>query len=220
MNKLLNYGRTDKNKPQKQGFTPLHAAIHKDLDDTAKRLALDVDVNVNAKDVYGKTALHVACEKAKVGLIQTLLAKGADPRIITKRGDTVYHILRKSKKYLSENKSNNSQCAEQVMSEFDPEIDAMLSLLGKKIGVGNGPRGRKIQIHTTIDSHEDKNYDYLEACASIQDKYDKPKRIKKKQKRSKNDMYDDYDDVDDFKKDIIYDRKRNKQKQKDIKRHK
>ncbi|XP_060591245.1 uncharacterized protein LOC132746185 [Ruditapes philippinarum] len=106
INKLLNYERTDKRKPQKQGFTPLHAAIHKDLDDIATRLTGDSDVN--AKDKYGKTALHVACEKAKVRLIQTLLKTGADQRIITKRGDTVYHILRRSKKKLSANKANES----------------------------------------------------------------------------------------------------------------
>jgi hypothetical protein len=85
--KLLNYERTDKRKPQMQGFTALHAAIFKDLDDIATILAIDSDVN--AKDINGKTALDFAYKKANVRLIETLLANGAEPNVITKRCDTV-----------------------------------------------------------------------------------------------------------------------------------
>ncbi|XP_053375348.1 uncharacterized protein LOC128547261 [Mercenaria mercenaria] len=132
--KLLEYEVTNKRKPQKQGFTPLHAAIHKNLDEIAKQLARYSDVN--ARDKYGKTPLHAACEKAKLELIRTLLVKyGADPRIITKRGDTVYHILRRSKKKLSENEVDNSQQAEQLISEFDPEFAKQLPNLTNKGGV-------------------------------------------------------------------------------------
>ncbi|XP_060602562.1 ankyrin-3-like [Ruditapes philippinarum] len=193
INKLLNYGRTDKNKPQKQGFTPLHTAIHKDLNDIAKRLALDVNVNVNAKDKYGKTALHVACEKANVGLIQILLAKGADPRMITQRGDTVYHILRRSEKKLSVRGCNNAKCAENVIREFYPELGALLPTRRKKYGTVIRPPSRKTQKPTTEDSKEDESDNFLEACASIQEMYYKPKTVKKKQKRRKKDMYDYYD---------------------------
>jgi ankyrin repeat protein len=178
INKLLNYGRTDKRKPQTQGFTPLHAAIYKGLYDIAKRLALDANVKVNAKDIYGKTALHVACEKVNVGLIQTLLAKGADPRIVTKSGENVYHFLRKSKKNLSVGRSKDAKCAEQVIREFvDPEFFAKLQ-----------------KIRNKFDPYEDENYDHLDACASIEDMYYNPKSIKRKYKKKKKDMYDDYGD--------------------------
>jgi ankyrin repeat protein len=149
--KLINYEQTDKRKPQKQGFTPLHAAIHKDLDDIATILIQDSDVN--AKDKYGKTALHVACEKAKIGLIQMLLNNGADPRIITKRGDTVYHILRRSKKKLPGN-DITSQRAEQLMREFDPEFAERLPTLKNKAGIVIRPLKRvhlAIQLQNLLD---------------------------------------------------------------------
>ena len=132
--KLLNYDRTDKRRPQKQGFTPLHAAIHKDLDGIAAILAKDSDVN--ARDKFGKTALHVACEKAKIQLIKIFLNEcGADPRIITKRGDTVYHILRRSKKKIPEGQADNSLAAEQLISEFDPAFAEKLPTLRNKAGI-------------------------------------------------------------------------------------
>jgi ankyrin repeat protein len=191
VNKLLNYGRTDKRKPQKQGFTPLHAAIHIGLYDIAKRLALDA--NVNAEDENGKTALHVACEKANVGLIQTLLAKGANPRVVTKRGETVYHILKRSEKKLSVRGCNDAQRAEQVVREFDPEFIEILPTRRKKFVSEIRHKGREKQKHSTMHSYE--SNDYLGACASIEDMYDNPKAIKKgKKKKVKKNMFDDYGD--------------------------
>jgi ankyrin repeat protein len=189
--KLINYGRTDKRKPQKQGFTPLHAAIHKDLDDIAALLIKDSDVN--AKDKYGKTALHVACEKAKIGLIQILLANGADPRIITKRGDTVYHILRRSKKKLPDN-DISSQRAEQFMREFDPGFAERLPTLKNKAGIVIRPQRTQNQFaiqlqnlieslqHVRPDSHDPNEH---ECDNSLEDDDYMP------------DMYDCYDDDDD-----------------------
>ncbi|XP_060567171.1 uncharacterized protein LOC132725961 isoform X2 [Ruditapes philippinarum] len=162
INKLLNYGQTDKRKSQNEGFTPLHAAIFKDLGDIAKRLALDA--NVNAKDKYGKTALHVACEKVNVELIKYLLEKGANPRLITMQGKNVYHILRSSEK-LCAGRSNDVKCAEQVIHKFNRKFVAKLST----------ERNNYLEVLAFIE--DDVNYSV--ACASIEDKFVNPRKQKR-----------------------------------------
>ncbi|XP_053375335.1 serine/threonine-protein phosphatase 6 regulatory ankyrin repeat subunit B-like [Mercenaria mercenaria] len=203
--KLLEYERTNKRKPQKQGFTPLHAAIHKNLDEIAKQLARYSDVN--ARDKYGRTPLHAACEKAKLQLIRTLLVQyGADPRIITKRGDTVYHILRRSKKKLSENEVDNSQQAEQLISEFDPEFAKQLPNLRNKAGVvikvrtTRQPPDSIRKLLNIIAQAAPVDYDFGgEDFESVHDDYDDGDMYDDND--FLQDMYEDYDDgyePDDF----------------------
>ncbi|KAH3838273.1 serine/threonine-protein phosphatase 6 regulatory ankyrin repeat subunit C-like [Dreissena polymorpha] len=94
INMLLPYA--DKSIPQKQGYTPLHAAVFKRNTIISDIWAASVDVNT--RDKYGRTPLHVACEKGEVIIAKLLLIKyKADHRLITKRGDTVCHILRRKK---------------------------------------------------------------------------------------------------------------------------
>ncbi|XP_052797535.1 uncharacterized protein LOC128229760 isoform X2 [Mya arenaria] len=111
----------DKTMPQKQGYTPLHAAIHKGNIKLVAKLAAEVDVN--AVDKYGRTPLHVACEKGNLNAVNLLLNKyNADPLMITKRGDTVFHILRRRKG----NKTHLDHCKrrliEIILLEAHPAI--------------------------------------------------------------------------------------------------
>ena len=119
MKLLLAYA--DKNIAQKQGYTPLHAAIHKGNLKMAAKLAKDVDVNM--PDKYGCTPLHVACEKADYKAAHLLLKKhNADPSMITKRGDTVFHILRRKKG----NASREEHCKRRLIELLLLEVDNTL----------------------------------------------------------------------------------------------
>ncbi|XP_053375540.1 uncharacterized protein LOC123563868 [Mercenaria mercenaria] len=88
--RLLNVA--DVQQPEKNGFTPLHAAIHKGHTNVAKLIC--PQANVNAQDRFGKTALHTACEKFNFEMFKTLVEEfNADVRMLTKKGKTVMHIL-------------------------------------------------------------------------------------------------------------------------------
>ncbi|XP_053405919.1 serine/threonine-protein phosphatase 6 regulatory ankyrin repeat subunit C-like [Mercenaria mercenaria] len=130
--KLLDYHKTDKTKSQKQGYTPLNAAIHKELPEVATKLIGLSDVNV--VDRFGKTPLHVACDKMNTVLIKKLLENGADPRQITKRGDTIFHLLKRKKNRTPLNKIEESKYAEMLLAEWDPEFVKLLPGLKNKTG--------------------------------------------------------------------------------------
>ncbi|XP_052798670.1 uncharacterized protein LOC128230442 [Mya arenaria] len=119
MRMLFQYA--DKTMPQKQGYTPLHAAIHKGNIKLVAKLAAEVDVN--ALDKYGRTPLHVACEKGNVNAVNILLNKhNADPLMVTKRGDTVFHILRRMKGNKSHEDHCNRRLIEMLLLEAHPAI--------------------------------------------------------------------------------------------------
>ncbi|XP_052797548.1 uncharacterized protein LOC128229769 [Mya arenaria] len=129
---LLQYA--DKSKPQKQGFTPLHAAIHKGNIKLVAKLAAEVDVN--AFDMYGRTPLHVACEKGNVNAVNLLLNKyNADPLMITKRGDTVFHILRRIKGNKSHEDHCNRRLIEMLLLKAHPAIFERVKCMSNKKGV-------------------------------------------------------------------------------------
>ena len=82
------------NYPQKPGFA-LHQAI---LDGRLKQVSyfLQMGVNPNSKDKYGRTALMVAClcdfEDYSIQVAKLLLKNGADLNLRDKRGQTVAYI--------------------------------------------------------------------------------------------------------------------------------
>ncbi len=61
VNALLDEEPELRDFPTKEGRTPLHYAAAKDQYDCVDCLVLK-NANLNARDVYGKTALHIACE--------------------------------------------------------------------------------------------------------------------------------------------------------------
>ncbi|XP_045163233.2 uncharacterized protein LOC123527673 [Mercenaria mercenaria] len=85
--KVANVNLADRN-----GYTPLHAAIHRGNTDIAKQIC--TLANVNAKDRYGKTPLHTACEKENLELVKLLVQTyHADVRMLTDKGQSIMHIL-------------------------------------------------------------------------------------------------------------------------------
>jgi ankyrin repeat protein len=80
--------------PDRHGYTPLHAAVHKSLTEVVKLLS--PKVNINAQDKYGKTPLHTACEQLDLEIFTILVEDfKADYRMLTKSGQSIFDILQK-----------------------------------------------------------------------------------------------------------------------------
>ncbi|KAL7302642.1 hypothetical protein TKK_0004704 [Trichogramma kaykai] len=84
-----------------QGVTPLHN-IGRNVDYAKMILEIsDDDIQrtarlVNARDIYGKTPLHMTMRGKRVDLIELLLRKGANPNATDDYGMTLFRLLRKS----------------------------------------------------------------------------------------------------------------------------
>ena len=79
-----------KDAQDKDGFTPLLVAANNNLVDVAIEL-LDDDVNVDATNKFGHTALTAACAGGHTDMVRLLLFKGADIHHRTAEGRTGLH---------------------------------------------------------------------------------------------------------------------------------
>ena len=120
---LLSQHGIDIRHADEGGLTPLHLAVIRSLgrsssempvnyrelygesprdlkrsDITTKILAsfLDQGADINAKDRFGNTALHVAAGCGQVDIIKAILEKGGDRKLRNENGDTPAAVLRKS----------------------------------------------------------------------------------------------------------------------------
>lgn len=59
------------------------------------RELLDSGIDVNFKDVDGRTALHVAACQSRTDVVQLLLQRGADVNLEDRWGSTVYYASKK-----------------------------------------------------------------------------------------------------------------------------
>lgn len=71
-----------------------------------------IPLDYNVQNTAGQTALHLACELVSKDLVNTLLAKGANPNVKDNNGDTPLHIACRKKaidvaKTLLANKNTN-----------------------------------------------------------------------------------------------------------------
>jgi hypothetical protein len=73
-----------------KGQTALHHASLSDKTLPTARALLEKGADVDAQDNYGWTPLHVAAFYGSEGIVDLLLAEGADPLKVTRGGDTAY----------------------------------------------------------------------------------------------------------------------------------
>lgn len=123
----------DKTLPQKQGFTPLHSAVQTGFLKLVKQIGSSS--NANSKDKFGRTPLHVACEKGNIRMVHFLISNcRADPGMVTNRGDTVYHILRRKRNNKGDDHINR-RAIEMYLNRVDPRVRERLSTIHNRLGV-------------------------------------------------------------------------------------
>jgi len=69
----------------------LHFAARRGNEEIVKVLLEQPLVKVDAKDSYGKTALHMACSEGQSRICQLLLDNGADIKSVTTDNTTPLH---------------------------------------------------------------------------------------------------------------------------------
>ncbi|XP_014234507.1 uncharacterized protein LOC106657483 [Trichogramma pretiosum] len=94
---LLKHEATIVNSKTNHGITPLHEAITQRAEKNVQ-LLLDYGADVNAKDIYGNTPLHIAArlnyldERTMDRIVKLLVDKGADVNDDTMAGETAFHF--------------------------------------------------------------------------------------------------------------------------------
>jgi ankyrin repeat protein len=82
----------DANQRSEDGFTPLSlAAFFDNAEAFDLLLPLTTDVNAAARNPQKVSALHAACAKRNIGMVEKLLAAGADPNQVQADGFTPLH---------------------------------------------------------------------------------------------------------------------------------
>ena len=89
----------DPNAPSsnKMNVAPIHSALaHRDAETSAQMVEtlLAHSANVNARQMAGWTPLHQAASRGDTGLVQRLLAAGADPSTENDHGQTPSDLAR------------------------------------------------------------------------------------------------------------------------------
>jgi ankyrin repeat protein len=83
--------------PEKEGWTPLHQAVgnadrvHAIANQRMAKALVRAGSDLSARDQHGKTALHLACDRDAVEIVQFLLDQGANPSAVDHRHETPLH---------------------------------------------------------------------------------------------------------------------------------
>ena len=75
--------------------TPLMIAIENNKSAVARNL-IELGVNIENKDIYGKTALMYACKIASTEIVELLIKCKADIKSVNKVGDSAVTMAQKS----------------------------------------------------------------------------------------------------------------------------
>jgi ankyrin repeat protein len=78
---------SDVNRPDADGSTALHWAVHRDAVEVVK-LLVDAGANVKAVNRYGVAPLTLACTNGNAAIVEQLLRAGADPHTTAADGET------------------------------------------------------------------------------------------------------------------------------------
>ncbi|KAJ4135293.1 hypothetical protein NW768_004915 [Fusarium equiseti] len=92
VNLLLKERNTNVNEGHKGLGTALSKAVYHGKDETVELLLASADIDVDAVDFEGRTALMVAAERRNVAMVKRLLEHGADRERQDKKGRTALHI--------------------------------------------------------------------------------------------------------------------------------
>jgi ankyrin repeat protein len=88
--KLISLG-ADVNAKDHNEWTPLHVAAYYGQEEICEALVLAPGIDLEAKNKYGETALHLAAKWPHDKAADTLCRGGADPNACNRRGRTPLH---------------------------------------------------------------------------------------------------------------------------------
>lgn len=77
----------------------LHIAVNMKKKIEIIQLLLDMGIDINAKDIKGKTALHLAAGQSNIGILKELVNRGADVHNIDKKARTPLHVAATTKNF-------------------------------------------------------------------------------------------------------------------------
>ena len=92
---LYNHGAKI-HEASKDGFTPLHVAASRNNVAAIELLLKHPDVDIETRDVKGKTALLVAAKEGHLESIKLLIAAGANMDVKTYQGKSIHDLIKKS----------------------------------------------------------------------------------------------------------------------------
>ncbi|KAB0799494.1 hypothetical protein PPYR_07374 [Photinus pyralis] len=93
--KLLLENKADVNIADLRGATPLHRAASKGNLEIVKLLVECSSLQIDSRDYYGNSALHLACEEDRVDEAKLLVQKGADINLTNKERQTPLQLCTK-----------------------------------------------------------------------------------------------------------------------------
>jgi len=85
----------DINFKNRQGWTPLHAAVWNQKQDIAK-LLIEKGADVNVKDTSSRTALQFAADTGQKEIVELLIAKKAEINTMSVRGENALSLAKKN----------------------------------------------------------------------------------------------------------------------------
>ncbi|XP_046655006.1 ankyrin-2-like, partial [Daphnia pulicaria] len=125
----------------KDGHTPLHAAVHhiKSIE-TVSLILENKQVDINRRDKNGTTALHCAIKAMEieqsnnVEMVRYLLEKGADPTIRNNNGTTPFHL---STTFLTNTDVLGLMLENEIKIDIDEKKNDGFNALHIAIGISN-----------------------------------------------------------------------------------
>ena len=153
MNVLLTF-RADPNIGTLYGNAVLHIAVLNNINKDTLQAIIDNDVDVNAANKSGETALWIACHRDDVDAINVLLSAGANLNLLSAEGNTYLHCAVYGKKC----------CKEEVLQALiDHDADVNVTNKGNETALlvackWGSPSAINVLLHAGADPNiTDKN---------------------------------------------------------------
>lgn len=177
VNLLLKYG-ADPNSPDADDRTPLHSAVGKSeceysLDIT--KSLIDAKGDVNRRDKYGYTSLHVAALTELTDCVEYLILQGADVSARTRGGTSALSIIcRKTPSAVNVLRQKLDECV--IIQDSDSSKDLLLKYNFRYL-IRNCPTGEISFLQTFVEEGQKDLLDHPVCQAFLYLKWEKIRKF-------------------------------------------